>query len=100
MHLDLINNVSNGIILAFCLWCVIDLRVHTGFAGTLALSTVGMCAFLNISTPNWFGLIPAQYATAFNVSLALSALWFFMRWKDPREKETILLFDRRNDDGN
>lgn len=91
MHLDLINNISNIIILAFCLWCVIDLRVHTGFAGTLALSSVGIFAFLNISTPNWFGLIPEQYATAFNVSLALSSIWFFIRWKDPRGRDRSAL---------
>lgn len=82
--MTLINDIASFIIFVFCCWCVLDLRVHTRLAGTVALSFVGLCALLNIGRPDYAAMVPENYATLFTVSLAIGAVWFWWRWEDPR----------------
>lgn len=82
-----INTISCLIIFTFCAWTVLDKRVHTKVAGTTILSCVGVAALLNISRPDYFGLLPFHYTTGLNLFMAIAAIWFWIKWKAPEIEE-------------
>lgn len=81
-----LNTICCVIIFSFCAWTVLDKRVHTGVLGTSILGSVGVAALLNISRPDYFGLLPFHYTTGLNLMLAVAAIWFRLTWKDPRSE--------------
>lgn len=85
-----INTISCLIIFTFCAWTVLDKRVHTGVLGTSILGCVGVAALLNISRPDYFGLLPFHYTTCLNLMLAVAAIWFRLNWKDPRREARVI----------
>jgi len=87
MIIDLINTVANAVIVIFCVWAVLDRRVHTRLVGTALLAIVGVCAALNIARTDFEWFLPANYAVALNVALAGLAIWFWVTWHDPRRRE-------------
>ena len=88
--MTLINTVANLILFIFCVWAVLDLRVHTKLLGTVVLSLVGIFALLNIGQPTYFGMLPEYYTTGLSIALAIAAIWFWWRWEDPRKRERVV----------
>ena len=75
----LINLFSNFVVLAVCIWAVLNERVHTRFIGTLSLSSLGLFSAISILKPNFAGFFSVESQTFANLSLACLALWLYMR---------------------
>lgn len=75
------NFVSNAIVLAVCVWAVLNPRVHTHIVGTVSLSCLGLFSAMSIFKPGFAGFFSAQSQTFANVSLACLALWFYLRFR-------------------
>lgn len=73
----LVNQISNVIILSFCLWAILDKRVRCRFFGAIFLSLVGMAAIINLARHD---ILP----TPINVVLAVLAIWLKFKWKPSR----------------
>ncbi|WP_211441838.1 hypothetical protein [Collimonas humicola] len=50
-----INTAANLVLVAFCLWAVLNKRLETHVFGTFALSLVAITSFVNIMRPDAFG---------------------------------------------
>ncbi len=74
------NFISNAIVLAVCLWVVLNPRVHTHIFGTVSLSCLGLISAMNVLKPGFAGFFSAESQTFANVSLACLALWFYARY--------------------
>lgn len=88
-----LNIIFNSIILAFCVWTVLDKRVHLKSVGTMLMGTVGIFSLLNMTRPDFFGLLPEHYALMLNGSIASAATWFYLQWEDPRKHDRRLFKD-------
>lgn len=84
------NLVSNAVVLAVCIWAVLNQRVDTKIVGTLSLSSLGLFAAINLlrlADFEWHGGAPQAMT---NVSLACLLVWMFVRYcrylKAPRAK--------------
>jgi hypothetical protein len=78
--IQLINTVANLILLAFCLWAVLNKHLETRVLGTSALSLVALTSFVNIMRPDAFGFWSEQSEVVSNVAVAILAVWFWRRW--------------------
>ncbi len=85
------NLVSNAVVLAVCVWAVLNQRVDTKIFGTLSLSSLGLFAAINLlrlADFEWEGGAPQ---TMTNVSLACLLVWMSARYsqhlKAPRAKQ-------------
>ena len=75
------NLVSNAMVLAVCVWAVLNQRVETKVVGTISLSSLGLFAALNLlrlSEFDWRGGMPQAMT---NVSLACLLVWMFLRYQ-------------------
>ena len=50
------NFISNAIVLAVCLWAVLNPRVHTHIVGTISLSGLGLFSAMKILKPDFAGI--------------------------------------------
>ena len=78
--IQLINTVANLVLLAFCLWAVLNKHLETQVLGTSALSLVAITSFVNIMRPDAFGFWSEQSEVVSNVAVAILAVWFWHRW--------------------
>jgi hypothetical protein len=76
-----INFVSNMIVLAICLWAVLNPRVETKIVGTVSLSSLGIFSALTVLKPGMLGFWETEAQTMANVSLAALFLWGFLRYR-------------------
>jgi hypothetical protein len=76
-----INVLANLVLVAFCLWAVLNKRLETRVLGTAALSLVAMTSFVNIMRPDAFGFWSEQAEMMSNVAVAILAVWFWLRWR-------------------
>jgi hypothetical protein len=76
-----INFTSNAIVLAVCLWAVLNPRVHTKIVGTVSMSSLGLFSAMNILKPGFAGVFSIESQTFANASLACLALWFYVRYQ-------------------
>ncbi|WP_062113140.1 hypothetical protein [Collimonas pratensis] len=79
--IQLINALANFILLAFCIWAVLNKRLDTQVFGTAALSMVAITSFVNIARPDVFGFWAEQAEVVSNVAVAILAVWFWLRWR-------------------
>ncbi|GGD00152.1 hypothetical protein [Undibacterium terreum] len=89
MIANLITALADIIILALCLWAVLDKRVHTRFIGTLLLSCFGIWAFFSVLKVYWLGRPESALMAILNVLLAFVAAMIYLFWRDPRKKERL-----------
>lgn len=76
-----VNLVSNAIVLAVCLWAVLNQRVETKIVGTISLSSLGIFAAMNLlmlGELSWQG--GGSQAMA-NASVACLLTWVFLRYQ-------------------
>jgi hypothetical protein len=78
--IQLINTGANLVLLAFCLWAVLNKHLETQVLGTSALSLVALTSFVNIMRPDAFGFWSEQSEVLSNVAVAILAVWFWRRW--------------------
>jgi hypothetical protein len=78
--IQLINVLANLVLVAFCLWAVLNKRLDTQVFGTAALSLVAITSFVNIMHPDAFGFWAEQSEMLSNVAVAILAVWFWRRW--------------------
>jgi hypothetical protein len=79
--IQLINTAANLVLVAFCLWAVLNKRLETRVFGTFALSLVAITSFVNIMRPDAFGFWAEQSEVMSNVAVAILAAWFWVRWR-------------------
>ncbi|AMP15475.1 hypothetical protein [Collimonas pratensis] len=78
--IQLINTVANLVLVAFCLWAVLNKRLETHVFGTFALSLVAITSFVNVMRPDALGFWTEQSEVLSNVAVAILAVWFWRRW--------------------
>ena len=76
-----INFVSNLVVLAICLWAVLNPKVETKICGTISLSSLGLFSALTILKPGVLGFWETEAQTMVNVSLACLFVWGFIRYQ-------------------
>lgn len=74
------NLVSNAVVLAVCVWAVLNQRVDTKIFGTLSLSSLGLFAAINLLRLGDFDWQGGAPETMTNVSLACLLAWMFLRY--------------------
>ena len=77
-----LNVISSAIILAVCLWAVLNPRVETRIVGTISRSGLGLFSALNILKPGFAGFFSDHSQTMANVSLATLALWCYVHYRE------------------
>ena len=84
-----INFVSNMIVLAICLWAVLNPKVETKIVGTISLSSLGIFSALTVLKPGMLGFWETEAQTMANVSLAALFLWGFLRYRRFMESQQV-----------
>lgn len=76
-----VNLVANAIVLAICVWAVLNQRVDTRVIGTISLSSLGLFAALNLLRLGQFGGQAEKPEAMMNVSLACLLVWMCRRYR-------------------
>ena len=74
-----VNLVSNGILLAVCLWAVLSQRVDTKIVGTMSLSSLGIFAAMNLLKLGEISWDGGESQAMVNASVACLFVWMFLR---------------------
>ena len=76
-----VNLISNVVLLSACLWAVLNQRIDTKIVGTLALSSLGIFAALNLLKLREVSGQGDESQAMVNASVACLFVWLCLRYQ-------------------